>query len=144
MTLQQFSYSQNEKYPNFKDGLPFLPIVLTGKKSVTVSALVDSGSTINVLPYDIGIRLGLVWEDQKFYIPELKGFLRNTEAFGILLKGTINSFPPVSLAFAWTQSNEVPVILGQTNFFSEFDVCFFGSQKIFTLLPTLKTKSRPA
>lgn len=85
--------------------------------SIEVSALVDSGSTVNVLPYDIGIRLGLIWEKQEFLLPSLVGTLRDVPAFGVLIAGQIDQFPPVSLAFAWTQSNDVPVILGQINFF---------------------------
>jgi len=136
---QQFPYSQSLAFPNVQGGLPFLPITLTNADcSVEVSALADSGSTINVLPYDIGIQLGLLWEIQKFSLPPLVGILRNTPSFGVLLTGEVTPFAPVRLAFAWTQSNEVPVILGQTNFFSEFDVCFFGSQKMFNIAPKQK------
>lgn len=39
----------------------------------------------------------------------------------------VASFPPVERAFAWTQATDVPMILGQVNFFVEFDVCFFRS-----------------
>lgn len=130
MTQRQFIYSQ--------DGLPFVPVILSSmSRSVQLYALADSGSTVNVLPYNIGIELGLDWESQKFSLPRLKGILRDSPAFGVLLKGQIEPFHPVRLAFAWTQSNDIPVILGQTNFFSEFDVYFFGSQKVFNI--TAKT-----
>ncbi len=33
--------------------------------------------------------------------------------------------------FAWADSNDVPVLLGQTNFFMEFNVCFYRSQNYF-------------
>ncbi|GAP99242.1 hypothetical protein [Leptolyngbya sp. NIES-2104] len=36
---------------------------------------------------------------------------------------------PVRLAFAWTQSAQVPLILGQTNFFREFEICFERSRQ---------------
>ncbi|QTA93952.1 hypothetical protein [Desulfonema magnum] len=117
-------------------GLPFLPITLTHTtRSAEVSALVDSGSTVNVLPYGIGIQLGLIWENQNFPMPHLVGILQDTPAFGVLLTGEIDPFEPVALAFAWVKSNNVPVILGQVNFFSEFDVYFFGSRKIFDIMP---------
>jgi hypothetical protein len=136
MIPRQFPYSQSQAFPNLQSGLPFLPITLTNEKRlIEVSALVDSGSTVNVLPYDIGIQLGLVWEIQKFTIPALVGNLSGIPAFGVLLKGQVDTFVPVTLAFAWTQSNDIPVILGQVNFFSEFDVCFFGSQGIFNIAP---------
>ncbi|MEH2216266.1 MAG: hypothetical protein V7K72_03830 [Nostoc sp.] len=39
--------------------LPYLPLILTYEnRSVSVSGLLDTGSTVNVLPYEIGLRLG--------------------------------------------------------------------------------------
>jgi hypothetical protein len=106
-----------------------------GTRSLEVSALVDSGSTINVLPYTIGGQLGLVWEDQEFLLPSLVGVLQDTPAFGVLVKGQISPFAPVTLAFAWTHSDNVPLLLGQVNFFSMFDVCFFGARGVFEIVP---------
>ena len=126
MSPGQFPYSQG--------GLPFLPVTLISKtRSVQVSALADSGSTLSVLPYNIGLDLGFDWETQNFTLPALTGILRDFHAFGVLVRGQIDPFPPVNLAFAWTLSNDIPVILGQTNFFAEFDVYFFGSQKVFNI-----------
>jgi hypothetical protein len=75
------------------------------------------------LPYEIGLQLGAVWEDQTVQIP-LSGNLAHSESRGLVFTGTVAHFSPVLLAFAWTQSTEVPVILGPMNFFSEFNVCF--------------------
>jgi hypothetical protein len=49
--------------------------------------------------------------------------------------GQIEGFAPVRLAFAWTKSNRVPVIFGQTNFFIEFDARFCRSQMFFEIAP---------
>ncbi len=35
--------------------------------------------------------------------------------------------------FAWTQAQNIPLLLGKVNFFQAFDVCFYGSQFIFEL-----------
>ena len=40
-------------------------------------------------------------------------------------------------AFAWTQAAEVPLLLGQVNFFMEFDVCFFRAQAAFEIKPKI-------
>lgn len=56
-------------------------------------------------------------------------------ARAVIVSGQVESFLPVELVFAWTQSEQVPVILGQVNFFMEFDVCFFGSQSAFEVKP---------
>jgi hypothetical protein len=41
--------------------LPYLPLILTYQnQSLSVSGLLDTGSSVNVLPYEIGLRLGAV------------------------------------------------------------------------------------
>lgn len=94
----------------------------------------DSGSAVNVLPYDVGLDLGLAWEAQDFAL-DLVGVLRGSPAYGVLLSGQIGAFPPVRLAFAWTRktSKEVPVILGRVSFFQEFKVSFDGRARTFEL-----------
>ncbi|MEM1328734.1 MAG: hypothetical protein AAGI23_22450 [Bacteroidota bacterium] len=37
--------------------------------TIEAIGLVDSGATINVLPFDIEVSLGAVWEEQKAIIP---------------------------------------------------------------------------
>ncbi len=41
----------------------------------------------------------------------------------------------IDLAFAWTQATNVPLILGQANFFFEFEVCFFRARSEFEIRP---------
>jgi len=42
---------------------PYLPITLTYQgKSITSSGLLDTGAAVNVLPHELGIELGAVWE----------------------------------------------------------------------------------
>ena len=115
--------------------MPYLPLTLTnGSHSVEVMALLDTGASVNVLPYEIGVQLGAVWENQTVTIP-LSGNLAHSEARGLVLSGTIGSFPPILLAFAWTQSQDAPVILGHMNFFSEFNVCFYRHELAFEIRP---------
>jgi hypothetical protein len=47
----------------------------------------------------------------------------------------VDNLPPGRLAFAWCGTDEVPSVFGQTNFFMEFDVCFFRSRAEFSVLP---------
>ncbi len=126
-----------EKFDEFgvSNWVPYLPLMLTYQgRSLDVLALLDTGSTVNVLPYEIGLQLGAVWEEQTLSIP-LAGNIARLEARGLLISATIGRFTPVNLAFAWTQANDVPLILGYLNFFSEFDVCFYGSQLAFEVCP---------
>ena len=117
------------------DLMPFLPLTLEREnKSVEVLGLVDSGATVNVLPYQIGLEFGAKWEDQPTLF-QLDGNLANYESRGLILSGKIATFMPVRLAFAWTRAENVPVILGQINFFREFDICFFRFDQFFEIKP---------
>ena len=110
------------------EALPTIPITLSyANFSVSANALLDSGSTVNLLPYDIGLRLGAIWEEQIVRLP-LAGNLARVEAKGLFVHVQVGNLEPVRLAFAWAQAAHVPLILGQTNFFREFDVCFQRSR----------------
>jgi hypothetical protein len=53
----------------------------------------------------------------------------------LVVDGTIHPFPPVPLVFAWVQDDRPPILLGQTNFFMEFDVFLFRRQGVFQIQP---------
>ncbi|WP_225875250.1 hypothetical protein [[Limnothrix rosea] IAM M-220] len=109
--------------------LPVIPISLSCSNfTISANALLDTGSTVNVLPYDLGLQLGAIWEDQKVSIP-LAGNLAKTEAKGLFVELQLQDLEPVRLAFAWAKTSQLPLILGQTNFFQEFDVCFQRSSQ---------------
>lgn len=132
---QRFPYVEIDPSLGAASALPYAPIRLELKGNVAnVSALVDSGAALSVLPFDVGIQLGAVWDQQTIPI-QLAGNLAGVDARAILVTATVGQFAPVRLAFAWTRNNQVPVILGQVNFFMEFDVCFFRSQSAFEIKP---------
>ena len=131
----RFRYSTTDPTQSELDSLPRLPLVLRhGKQIVHVVGLVDSGATVNVLPYRFGIQLGAVWDDQKATI-QLTGNLGNVAAQPLFPMAEIGDFPSIRLAFAWIRSDDVPLILGQMNFFMEFDICFYRSQLEFEVKP---------
>lgn len=113
---------------------PMLPVTLIGPRTVTAVGLVDSGAAINVLPLSVGRQLGFDWS-QLTQAVTLAGNLASVDARVIVLSATAGSLPPVRLAFAWCQSDAVSVILGQVNFFLEFDVCFFRARNLFEVRP---------
>jgi hypothetical protein len=123
----EFPFSDDE-------ALPTIPIKLSYSDfSVSANALLDTGSTVNLLPYDIGLQLGAIWEEQTIRLP-LAGNLVGVEARGIFVHIQIGNLEPVRLAFAWAQASHVPLILGQTNFFREFDVCFQRSRRTIEII----------
>lgn len=121
----RFQYSTTDPTQDEFDALPRLPLHLRQNgRIIEVMGLVDSGATVNVLPYEMGLRLGGVWDDSKAIL-HLAGNLRSQAAMPFFASAEVGDFAPVRLAFAWVRSDTVPLILGQTNFFMEFEVCFY-------------------
>ena len=124
---QRFNFTEGFDAFGVSDALPKLPLFLTYRDAlVEVSALLDTGASVNVLPYSIGVQLGAVWEDQTTSVI-LAGNLAAIEARGLLVSARIVGFNPVRLVFAWSFSDDVPLLLGRMYFFLEFDVCFYRS-----------------
>jgi Aspartyl protease len=131
----RFNFSERFDTFGVPDALPQMPLTLTYRdSSIEVSALLDTGASVNVLPYSVGLQLGAVWEEQTMAVT-LAGNLASTEARGLLVSAQISNFAPARLVFAWSQSNDTPLLLGRMNFFLEFDVCFYRSQLIFEVRP---------
>ena len=131
----RLKYSTTNQIQNNIDSLPRVPLLLSIRDQLLETVgLVDSGATVNVLPFDLGVKVGATWNDEKAVI-SLTGNLASFPAIPLLLNVTIGKYPPVKLAFAWVRNNQVPLILGQTNFFMEFDVCFYRSLLEFEIKP---------
>ena len=114
---------------------PHLPLTLFHQEqSIEAAGLLDTGAMVNVLPYQLGIDLGAVWEQQTNAL-RLTGNLAQNEARVLIVSAQVDQFTPVRLAFAWTQAENVPLLLGQVNFFMEFNVCFYRSQLAFEISP---------
>ena len=73
--------------------------------------------------------LGESWEDRKATI-KLAG---NLGGFAAQPAFAMGDFAPIRLVFAWSRSNNVSLILGQMNFFMEFQVCCFRKQREFEI-----------
>lgn len=138
LNAQQFPFV--ERYDQFgvPDAAPLLPLTLTMRgNSLQTMGLLDTGASVNVLPYSIGLQIGAVWEQQTVSL-RLAGNLGPVAARGLVVQAKVAQFRTVDLAFAWVQTNDVPVLLGQMNFFREFDVCFYRSELAFEVRPVIK------
>jgi len=121
---QRFPYKIIDSSLGLVDQMPYLPLVLSlNGQSLNTQGLLDTGASVNVLPYELGLQLGLIWEDETLSVM-LAGNLARFEARAVIVDAQVSLFSMVNLAFAWTQATDVPLILGQANFFFEFDVCF--------------------
>lgn len=129
------AFTQMDSGAGIASSLPYLPLTLIYRgHSFGVSGLLDTGATVNVLPYNLGLQLGAVWEEQTTPV-QLTGNLAQLEARVLILSAIVDEFPTVAIAFAWRKATQVPLILGQINFFLEFDVCFYRSQAAFEVRP---------
>lgn len=134
MSGQRFPYVSPNPAPGSAKLVPRLPIILEGPTRIAVEGLLDTGAVVSVLPWSVGARLGKDWG--LLPVPlQLGGNLASVPAKLVLVRTTVGSFAPVLLSFAWARSDAVPILLGQINFFQEFDVCFFGSQAEFEVRP---------
>lgn len=62
---QRFRFTEGCDTFGVPDALPQLPLSLTYQNSsVEISALLDTGANVNVLPYSVGAQLGAIWEEQ--------------------------------------------------------------------------------
>ena len=134
--MARFPYIATANLPNSL--MPRLPLTLTlGSQSVEALGLLDTGAAVNVLPFQIGLALGAVWEEQTTVVP-LVGNLGQFEARTLIVAATHPQIIPnrsVRLIFAWTRLETAPIIFGQMNFFVEFNVCFYRSQNWFDVMP---------
>jgi hypothetical protein len=133
-SAQQFSFIPRDPSLGNASLAPMLPLTLIGSASVATTGLVDSGAAINVLPYTLGMQLGFELGYSNTIGP-LSGNLAAVKARVIVLSALVGSFPAVRLAFAWAQTDAISTLLGQVNFFLEFDVCFFRSRSAFEVKP---------
>jgi hypothetical protein len=132
---KRFSFIERRNSLGISINMPYLPLTLTYRdRSLEVMGLLDTGATVNVLPYDTGLELGAVWEEQTTSV-QLSGNLAGSQARGLIVSAMVDDFPPVLLAFAWTESREAPLILGHMNFFTEFDACFYRFDLAFEIHP---------
>lgn len=131
----RFQYSTTNPTQDEFDSLPRVPLTLRyASQKIEVMGLVDSGATVSVLPYEVGIQLGAQWNEQKATIP-LSGNLGRQLAMPFFAMATIGKYEPIRLAFAWVNTPNMPLILGQTNFFMEFDIYFYRSRLEFEIEP---------
>ncbi|MEH2403693.1 hypothetical protein [Nostoc sp.] len=131
----RFNYSTTSSTQNKFDSLPRIPLVLIRENHrIEANGLVDSGATVNVMPYELGLQLGGIWDERKAII-QLAGNLSTQPAMPFFARAEISDFTPVELVFAWVGSLYAPLILGQTNFFLKFDICFYRSKLEFEIKP---------
>ena len=129
-------YITNPRFADDELARPFIPVNLrVGGNEIQELAMIDSGADVCVLPHQAGVNLGALWEDQ-YEIVGLSGLTENLESRSITLNLTVGNLPSIMVPFAWTNTDDLPVILGQSGFFSLFDICFYRSRGEIALSPS--------
>src|ERR1044071_5687946 len=97
---EQFSYTAVTDAQGEVALRPLLSISLSrGIQSIQAIGLIDTGSDVNILPFSLGLALGVVWEEQK-PLAMVSGNLGHYEARGVVLTAQVGSFPPVRMVMA--------------------------------------------
>ena len=84
---QRYSFTERTDSFGRSSIMPYLPLTLINRNRLEVTALLDTGASVNVLPYEIGVQLGAVWEEQPVPI-QLRGIwlVAKHEAWCYLVK----------------------------------------------------------
>jgi hypothetical protein len=107
LNAERFAYRQISDDFGGMNFSPYLPLTLSyGNNSIETSGLLDTGASVNVMPYQIGLQLGARWEQQNTSV-QLTRNLANLPAYGLLITATVAQFTPVCLAFAWTRAEKL-------------------------------------
>ncbi len=97
---KRFSFIERGNNLGISSSMPYLLLTLAcNNRFVEVMGLLDTGASINVLPYHIDLQLGAVWEEQTTSV-RLTGNLAGLQARGLVVTGVVDEFTPVLLAFA--------------------------------------------
>ena len=114
--------------------MPRLPLEISfGVQAVRIPGVVDSGASVSVLPYRVGSALGADWDELEDLGP-LVGNLSSSTSRAITVSAKILGLTGetgVQLLFAWADTDSLPVLLGQIDFFMQFNVCIYRSQNYF-------------
>lgn len=77
---QKFPYRIIDSSLGMVDRMPYLPLTLSLNGQVLkAEGLLDTGASVNVLPYELGLQLGLIWENETLSVV-LAGNLARFEA----------------------------------------------------------------
>ena len=117
-----------------RTSMPRLPLELSyGAQTVRIAGVVDSGASVSVLPYRVGSALGAAWDELEDLGP-LAGNLSSSTTRALIVSAKILGLTGetgVELLFAWAESDSLPVLLGQIDFFMKYNVCIYRSQNYF-------------
>ena len=86
---QRFPYKIIDSSLGMVDRMAYLPLTLSlNGQSLNAEGLLDTGASVNVLPYELGLQLGLVWENETLSVV-LAGNLARFEARAVVVNAEL-------------------------------------------------------
>jgi len=138
------------KYANVprKDGslrrAPFIPTYIRDKneKLLKFITLVDSGADTTVIPKDAAIILGLKEGEKEEQTGGIGGFVRvKTSRMAFQIIGEHEKYNlDVPVLVLQDPNDDVPILLGRSGFFENFDITFRQNEEKITLKKILSKK----
>lgn len=66
---QKFPYKIVDTSPGMVDRMPYVSITLgLNGRSLNAEGLLDTGASVNVLPYELGLQLGFIWKNENLSV----------------------------------------------------------------------------
>ena len=86
---QEFPYKIIDTSSSMVDRMPYVPITLgLNGRFLNTEGLIDTGASVNVLPYELGLQLGFIWENENLSVI-LAGNLAHCQARALVVKGQV-------------------------------------------------------
>ena len=101
--------------------VPTARVVLShGRKTVELEMTIDSGADLSMIPYQVGVGLGLATGKTVHNLSGVAGGLP------YLLRRVLFRLGPFSFhaRVAWAQRDDVPILLGRAGVFDRFAITF--------------------
>jgi len=110
---------------------PMAKVSLRGpnNKSVVQYMYVDSGADHTLIPYALGLYLGLRSQGQTVY--EVQGVNGSLAVIYQDIPMTIGK-KSFTASLAWAQTEHVPLLLGRTDVFDQFQITFHQKKHLVT------------
>lgn len=107
---------------------PIAKVILVGpaEKEITVYMYIDSGADFTLIPYRLGLYIGLTRNQKK--IKQIQGISGTIDVIYSQVDLTIGkiAFPA---KIVWAQTENVPLLLGRADVFDRFKVIFDQKKK---------------
>lgn len=128
----------------YVDGLPFLPIIFRcgNRELPKTNALVDTGSSVTILPHIFASMLGIEPDEKQCITPDIVGggkekiYRSSSPVNHIIQKHGFRDLCWESYVY-FSLGQKIP-LLGHKDCLHNFSITFYGNERALEILPQLK------